>query len=94
MSAPTAPPFSGIPPHPRTRFIGRETERALAVSLLVDDVAVLPNLTGPRGIGKTRLALAIIAAASARFADDVAWVDFAPVADPLLVAATATCWPP
>src|SRR5215218_9541235 len=58
-----APPASSSPlqtvPHPRTRLIGRQTELAAAHALLLDEAVPLLTLTGPGGIGKTRLALAI-----------------------------------
>ena len=46
-------------PHPRTRLIGREAERASARTYLLDDAVPLLTLTGPGGVGKTRLALAV-----------------------------------
>src|SRR5262245_21133248 len=46
-------------PIPRTRLIGRETERAAARALLLEEAVPLLSLTGPGGVGKTRLALAI-----------------------------------
>ncbi|WP_030346522.1 ATP-binding protein [Streptomyces sp. NRRL S-1022] len=72
---------TGAPARPRlpaqlTRFVGRETElaridRALAGSRLV-------TLTGPGGVGKTRLALE---AARARTGAGVCLVELAPLAD-------------
>ena len=50
-------------PHPATPFIGRATELT-EISVLLEDLACrLLTLTGPGGIGKTRLALAIAVSA-------------------------------
>ena len=78
----------GSLPTPRTRLIGRETERATAHAYLLDDAVPLLTLTGPGGVGKTRLALAIAADVAPQFADGVVWVDLAPLADPELVVTT------
>ncbi len=75
-------------PVPRTRLIGRESERMTARDLLLDEAGPLLTLTGPGGSGKTRLALAIANDVADGFADGVIWVDLAPLADPSLVPAT------
>ena len=75
-------------PIPRTRLIGRQAEVATARTLLLDEAVPLLTLTGPGGVGKTRLALTIAANVTEHFADGVIWVDLAPLADPGVVPST------
>jgi predicted ATPase len=76
-------------PVPATPFLGREQELSDVVELLTADDARLLTLTGPGGIGKTRLALQAVAEASDRYPDGVWWVPLAPLRDPALVLESA-----
>jgi predicted ATPase len=78
----------GMLPIPRTRLIGRGSECAVSEARLLEDVVPLLTLTGPGGVGKTRLALAIAHDIAGSFNDGVIWVDLAPVTDPLLIPDT------
>jgi non-specific serine/threonine protein kinase len=70
---------------PLTIFIGREREaEEVRHRLLRPDVRIL-TLTGPGGIGKTRLGLVLARQVQDRFADGVCFVALAPISDPALV---------
>jgi excisionase family DNA binding protein len=76
-------------PSPATPLIGRQHEVAEIVDLLhATGGPRLVVLTGPGGVGKSRLAVEVAAAAADAFADRFAFVSLAPIRDPALVALT------
>src|SRR5690606_29364195 len=72
-------------PAPLSTLIGREREAEETAELVRDPAIRLVTLTGPGGVGKTRLALRIAASAASTFSDGVVFVDLTPVRDPELV---------
>ncbi|HET8631997.1 MAG TPA: tetratricopeptide repeat protein [Thermomicrobiales bacterium] len=81
-----APPLSNLPVPP-TPLLGREGALAAVAVLLYADGARLVTLTGPGGVGKTRLGLATARQLTPAFRDGAWLVELAPLADPALVAA-------
>jgi len=75
-------------PVQRTAFIGREHEATVLRQLLSREDVQLVTLTGPGGIGKTRLALRVAADVAAEFAGGVCFVPLSAVTDHGLIAAT------
>ncbi len=77
--------LSGSLPIPLTSFVGRTEELELAQSLLRVPERRLLTLTGPGGIGKTRLAIEIASRLEAHYPDGVSFVSLAAVHHPALV---------
>src|SRR5262249_52679444 len=70
-------------PRPLTEFVGREQDLG-RVALLVPK-SRLVTLTGPGGIGKTRLAIEVAQLLKEEFPDGVCFTDLSAVADENLV---------
>ena len=65
-----------------TPFLGRAVELESVVGHLREPATRLLTLTGPGGVGKTRLALAAAERVLSDFPDGVVFVDLAPLRDP------------
>lgn len=77
-------PVGGAIPVPLTPIFGRERTYGKVAQLLRSG-ARLVTLTGPGGVGKTRLALALLADLREDFPGGVVWVDLAALRDASLV---------
>lgn len=88
---PQFPPLNSLQARPNnlplqpTLFLGRDREVAEVRDTLSRDDVYLLTLTGPGGIGKSRLALQVAAELIDQFEDGVFFVPLASVSDPALV---------
>jgi predicted ATPase/DNA-binding SARP family transcriptional activator len=79
MSGAAAARPSRVLPEPVTSFVGREAEVGAVVQLLSERRMV--TLTGPGGVGKTRLAIRVAETSAGAYPDGVAFVDLSTVID-------------
>jgi predicted ATPase/DNA-binding SARP family transcriptional activator len=81
---PVAPPAA---PSPVTALVGRDDDIEQVSGMLTERDRRLVVLTGAGGIGKTRLALAVLERSRPHWRDGAAFVDLSAVTDPRLVPA-------
>ena len=77
-----SPPTALAALAPPTALVGRDRDVGEVVRLLAEQDHRLVVLTGPGGVGKTRLAQAVMEHSRTHWADGVAFVDLSPVSDP------------
>jgi predicted ATPase len=80
-----APSLRGLLPTASTALIGREEAIEDVISLVGSGGTRLVTLTGPGGVGKTRLALAVAARVRDRFESGTAFASLEPVTEPAQV---------
>lgn len=74
-----------LPPAPRTSLVGRDREIDALSELLRQGASQLITLTGPGGVGKTRIAFSVARSLESSFPGGVIFVDCTPLRDPTLV---------
>ena len=83
---PTPPSHSTTLPAPLTQLLGREQELDAVAALISSDETRLVTLTGPGGVGKTRLAIEVARRIDHEFPDGVTFIPLAPVDKPAAAA--------
>ncbi len=78
---------ASVIPAPLTPLVGRDGDVERLVARVRDRDVRLLVLTGPGGVGKTRLALEVASAVEREFTDGVGLVDMSALQDPTLVTA-------
>ena len=76
-------PRTAVVPAPTSRLIGRESE-VERIRALIRAGARLVTVTGPGGVGKTRVALDVLSRETDAFSAGVAFVELAAVRDPAM----------
>ncbi len=77
---------SAVLPVPTTKLVGRTEELAALETVLADSEIRILTLTGPGGVGKTRLAIELAARLQRNFADGAVFVPLEEIDDDQLVA--------
>jgi predicted ATPase len=72
-------------PVSRTGFVGREKEASAITELLLRQEVRLVTVTGPGGIGKTRLAVEVASGLTEHFRGGIHFVPLSPLSDPSLI---------
>jgi len=85
VQSPSVVPATNLP-EPISELIGRDGDVREVFGLAAAHRLV--TLTGPGGVGKTRLAIAVARALAPQFADGVWFAELAPLSDPELVPST------